>query len=31
MLKLSNQLEMSFSNYIELYDLLIDKDNFGDN
>ncbi len=28
MLKLSNQLEMSFSNYIELYDLLIDKDNF---
>ena len=28
MLKQNNQLEMSFSKYIELYDLLIDKDNF---
>lgn len=28
MLKQNNQLEISFSKYIELYDLLIDKDNF---
>ena len=28
MLKRSNQLELSFSNHIELYDILIEKDNF---
>ncbi len=28
MLKKSNQLELSFSNHIELYDILIEKDNF---
>ena len=28
MLKMSNQLEMSFSKHIELYDFLIKEDNF---
>ena len=28
MLKRSNQLELSFSNHIELYEILIEKDNF---
>ncbi|MBP3920022.1 MAG: IS1182 family transposase [Bacilli bacterium] len=28
MLKLNNQLELGFSNHSELYDILIDKDNF---
>ena len=28
MLKRNNQIEMSFSKHIELYDMLIDKDNF---
>lgn len=28
MLKLNNQLELGLSNHSELYDILIDKDNF---